>query len=151
MVLKPSMIAAATMAKAPMTTLATFFASACFSSPNRRRPHRMPISEFVFHRGNAMVSPTSRMANTVRVFATAQRAPARTAQTIRCLFSLRSAKTDRVPFNRVGKVHLAINTPATMHNEIENGEKPELTNFVGASAAPSHTPAAKPQKTPMVW
>jgi hypothetical protein len=35
-----------------------------------------------------------------------------------------------------------------MHNEIANGENPELTSFVGASAAPSHTPAVKPQITP---
>jgi hypothetical protein len=35
-----------------------------------------------------------------------------------------------------------------MHNEIANGENPEFTNFVGASAAPSQTPAVKPQMTP---
>jgi hypothetical protein len=35
-----------------------------------------------------------------------------------------------------------------MHNEIAKGEKPEFTSFVGASAAPSHTPAVKPQITP---
>jgi hypothetical protein len=35
-----------------------------------------------------------------------------------------------------------------MHKEIAKGEKPELTSFVGASAAPSHTPAVKPQITP---
>jgi hypothetical protein len=35
-----------------------------------------------------------------------------------------------------------------MHNEIAKGENPEFTNFVGASAAPSQTPAVKPQITP---
>jgi hypothetical protein len=35
-----------------------------------------------------------------------------------------------------------------MHNEIAKGENPEFTSFVGASAAPSHTPAVKPQITP---
>src|SRR6185437_9455188 len=42
----------------------------------------------------------------------------------------------------------AVNTPATMQSEIANGENPALTSFVGASAAPSHTPAANPQITP---
>jgi len=35
-----------------------------------------------------------------------------------------------------------------MHKEMANGDKPELTSLVGASAAPSHTPAPSPQKTP---
>jgi len=35
-----------------------------------------------------------------------------------------------------------------MHNDIAKGENPEFTSFVGASAAPSHTPAVKPQITP---
>jgi hypothetical protein len=35
--------------------------------------------------------------------------------------------------------------------EIMNGEKPALTNFVGASAVPSQTAAASPQKTPNLW
>jgi hypothetical protein len=48
----------------------------------------------------------------------------------------------------VGKVHRAVKTPATIHNEIAKGENPEFTSFVGASAAPSHTPAVKPQITP---
>jgi hypothetical protein len=35
-----------------------------------------------------------------------------------------------------------------MHSEIAKGENPEFTSFVGASAAPSQTPAVKPQITP---
>ena len=38
-----------------------------------------------------------------------------------------------------------------MHSETANGEKPALTSLVGASAAPSHTPAARPQITPSPW
>src|SRR5258708_7392291 len=38
-----------------------------------------------------------------------------------------------------------------MHSETANGEKPALTSFVGASAAPSQTPAARPQITPNPW
>jgi hypothetical protein len=36
-----------------------------------------------------------------------------------------------------------------MQRDTAKGEKPELTSFVGASAAPSQTPAASPQITPM--
>src|ERR1019366_3837290 len=43
----------------------------------------------------------------------------------------------------------AVNTPATIHSDIAKGESPELTSFVGASAAPSQTPAASPHSTPM--
>jgi hypothetical protein len=35
-----------------------------------------------------------------------------------------------------------------MHSEIANGDSPELTSLVGASAPPSHTPAASAQATP---
>ena len=42
----------------------------------------------------------------------------------------------------------AVKTPATMQSEIAKGEKPAVTSFVGASAAPSHSPAAMPQITP---
>ena len=150
MVLKPSMIAATTIASAPRSTFAIFLRSACLSSPNKRRPHKIPTRELVFQRGKAIVRPTSRIANTVRVLATAHNAPARMAQTIKCLFSFRSTTTERVPLSNVGMVHRAIKTPETMHNEIANGENPEFTSLVGASAAPSHTPAARPQSTPMV-
>jgi len=66
----------------------------------------------------------------------------------RCLLAARSAKTYREPLSRVGIVQRAVKTPATMHSEIANGDRPELTSLVGASAAPSHTPAANPQATP---
>jgi hypothetical protein len=35
-----------------------------------------------------------------------------------------------------------------MQSETANGERPVFTSFVGASAAPSHTPAVNPQITP---
>ena len=35
-----------------------------------------------------------------------------------------------------------------MPSEIRNGEKPIVTSFVGASAMPSHAPAASPHITP---
>src|ERR1700677_3612741 len=148
MVLKPSMIAAATMQTLPHTTLAIFFACAPCSSRNSSLPHSRPTSALVFHKGNAVASPTSRIANTVSVFATAHSAPARIAQTTRCFLQKRSAKTYVVPLSRVGNVQRAVKTPATMHSETANGERPALTNLVGASAAPSQTPAARPQITP---
>jgi len=36
-----------------------------------------------------------------------------------------------------------------MQREMAYGERPELTSLVGASAAPSQTPAARPHRTPM--
>jgi hypothetical protein len=38
-----------------------------------------------------------------------------------------------------------------MQSEIAYGERPVLTSFVGASAAPSHAPAPRPQSTPIPW
>jgi hypothetical protein len=35
-----------------------------------------------------------------------------------------------------------------MQSEIANGDRPELTSLVGASAAPSQTPAPSPHATP---
>jgi hypothetical protein len=35
-----------------------------------------------------------------------------------------------------------------MASEIKKGDSPAITSFVGASAAPSHAPAAKPHMTP---
>src|SRR6185437_429668 len=148
MVLKPSITAAATIATVPSTTLATFARLAPFSSPKSSRPHRIPISEFVFHRGNAIARPTSRMANTVSVLATAHSMPARIAKGINCVLRRRSRNTARVPLSRVGTLQRAVNTPATMHREIAYGDRPVLTSLVGASAAPSHTPAPMPHSTP---
>src|SRR2546423_5013482 len=148
MVLNPSTTAPAKMATAPNTTFETFFASAPFNSLNSSHPHSSPISVFIFHNGNATARPTSRIAKTVNVLATAQMAPARIAHTMRCFFSARSLNTYLVPFNNVGNVQRAVNTPATMHSETAKGENPAFTSLVGASAAPSHTPAANPQATP---
>src|SRR6185312_3796230 len=142
------MIAAATIATAPIKTLATVERLAPRSSPNRSQPQKIPTRELAFHNGKAIARPTSRIANTVSVFATAQRAPASSAQTIRCFLRIRSAITYRVPLSRVGRVQRAVNTPATMHRETAKGERPVLTSLVGASAAPSHTPAPRPQRTP---
>src|SRR5437763_9037953 len=147
MVLKPSKIAAVMIAMAPMTTLVMVVRVAPRNSPNRSHPQNSPIREFAFHRGNAIARPTSRMAKTVSVFATAHRAPANSDQTMRCFFRDKSEKTYRVPLSKVGKVQRAVKTPATMHKEIAMGDKPELTSFVGASAAPNHTPAPSPQAT----
>src|SRR5258708_24167126 len=36
-----------------------------------------------------------------------------------------------------------------MQSEIAYGDRPELTSLVGASAAPSHTPAPSPHSTPI--
>ena len=47
----------------------------------------------MFHKGNAMDSPTLRMAKTVSVFATAHSMPATMPQTMRCGFSRKSAHT----------------------------------------------------------
>src|SRR5579884_1595119 len=142
------MIAAATMATAPSRTFVTVERLAPRSSPNRSHPQKIPTRELAFHNGKAIAKPTSRIANTVNVFATAHRAPASNAHTIRCFFRIRSATTYRVPLSSVGKVQRAVNTPATMHRETANGERPVLTSLVGASAAPSHTPAPRPQRTP---
>ncbi len=49
--------------------------------------------ELAFQSGNATARLTSRMAKTVRVFATAQSAPASRAQTIRCFPPSASVKT----------------------------------------------------------
>src|SRR5579884_4497975 len=48
----------------------------------------------------------------------------------------------------MGTVQRATNTPATIPSEIRNGENPSVTSLVGASAAPSHAPAASPHATP---
>ena len=48
-------------------------------------------------------------------------------------------------------VQRAVKTPATMASEMAKGDRPELTSLVGASAAPSQTPAARAQATPRAW
>jgi len=59
-----------------------------------------------------------------------------------------SARTEEVPRTRAGRLHRARKTPMTMISEITIGETPMETSFVGASAAPSHAPAVKPQRMP---
>ncbi|HEV2113425.1 MAG TPA: hypothetical protein VGR50_04705, partial [Terriglobales bacterium] len=49
---------------------------------------------------------------------------------------------------RAGKLQRARNTPRTIKSETPRGETPNSTSFVGASAAPSHAPAPKPQRIP---
>src|SRR5579875_2712013 len=88
-----SMTALTTMAMAPPRTLAQLLALAPFSSWKKNQPQNRPTRVLVFQRGKAMERPTSRMAKTVNVLATAQRAPARTAQTMRWGRLRRSRKT----------------------------------------------------------
>ena len=128
--------------------LGDVFAARAFEFPNNNQPQKMPTSELVFQSGKAMARPTSRMAKTVRVLATAHSIPARIAMGMRWRLLARSAKTLRVPLSSVGRVQRAVKTPATMQSEMAKGDRPVLTSLVGASAAPSHTPAARPQSTP---
>jgi len=108
----------------------------------------MPIRLLEFHSGNAMLNPTSRIAKTVSVFATAHKQPASNAQITRCGARRTSARTEEVPSTKAGKLRRARKTPVTMINEMTTGEIPMVTSFVGASAAPSQAPAVKPEKTP---
>src|SRR6516164_3918310 len=78
------------MALAPPTTFAQLAGPAPRSSRKKNQPQKTPTKLFTFHKGKAMESPTSRTAKIVRVFPTAQRDPARTAQITRCDFSRRS-------------------------------------------------------------
>jgi hypothetical protein len=108
----------------------------------------MPSKLLLFQRGKAMLSPTSRTAKMVSVFATAHKQPASTAQTMRCGACRRSAAMYDVPWIKAGKVQRARNTPITMPSEITTGDSPSVTSFVGASAAPSHAPAVSPHSIP---
>src|SRR3954471_526291 len=136
------------ISSAPPITPSQRRRSAPRSSPKNRTPQMIPSRLLLFHNGKAMLSPTSRTAKIVRVLATAHRHPARIAHTIRCGACLRSAAIYDVPCISAGIVHRARNTPMTMLNEITTGESPSVTNFVGASAAPSHAPAVTPQSIP---
>src|SRR5580698_4963 len=143
-----STVAPPTIATAPPITLAQSLAFDPCSSRNRRHPQASPTRLFVFQSGNAIASPTLRTAKMVSVFPTAHNMPPSTAHTIRCGLSRRSLNRNPVPFSNVGTVQRATNAPITMPIEMMNGEKPSFTSFVGASALPSHTAAARPQKTP---
>src|SRR6266568_3800163 len=118
------------------------------NSLKKRKPQKMPSRLFEFHNGKAMLSPISRIAKMVSVFATAQRHPARTAQIKRWGARRTSARIEAVPRTRAGKLHRARKTPMTMMSEITRGEIPMETSFVGASAAPSQAPAVKPERIP---
>ena len=136
------------MAAAPPSTFIQSFVAEPRSSLNSSQPQNSPTRLLVFHSGKAMERPTSRMAKTVSVLATAHNMPARMAQTMRWGFSLRSMRTKPVPLRATGTVQRATKTPATMPSEMMKGEKPIVTSLVGASAAPSHAPAASPHITP---
>src|SRR3954465_10535886 len=60
-----------TIASEPPSTLTSCARPALRSSLNRSHPQNSPTRLLVFHNGKAMESPTLRIANTVRVLATA--------------------------------------------------------------------------------
>src|SRR5256885_15978769 len=74
--------------------------------------------------------------------------PASTAHTTRCGAWRTSLRTCAVPRMNAGTLHRAKNTPHTMISEMVIGEISGLTTLIGASAPPSHAPAANPQKMP---
>src|SRR5579864_4961675 len=84
----------------------------------------------------------------VSVLATAHMHPASTAHTIRCGAWRTSLRTCEVPRTKAGTLQRARKTPNTMMRETVMGEMSGLTSLMGASAPPSHAPAAKPQKMP---
>src|SRR5579885_300906 len=47
-----------------------------------------------------------------------------------------------------GRLHRARKTPDTISSETTTGETPVCASFVGASAAPSHAPAVRPEAMP---
>ena len=102
-----------------------------------------------FQSGKAMLRPTSRMAKIVIVFATAHKHPASTPQTTRWGAFLTSVRICCVPRSNAGTLQRARNTPITINNETITGEIPIFTSLVGASAAPSHAPALKPERIPI--
>src|SRR5579859_2086728 len=84
----------------------------------------------------------------VSVLATAHMHPASTAQMTRCGACPISARTCAVPRMNAGTLQRARKTPSTMMSETVIGEIVGLTSLMGASAPPSHAPAANPQKMP---
>src|ERR1035438_1553732 len=84
----------------------------------------------------------------VSVLATAHMHPASTAQTMRCGAWRTSLRTPEVPRMNAGTLQRARKTPNTMMREMVIGEISGLTSLMGASAPPSHAPAANPQKMP---
>src|SRR5262250_1514606 len=100
----------------------------------------MPRRLLEFQSGKAMLRPMSRIAKTVSVLAT--------AQMMRCGARRTSARTEEVPRMSAGRLQRARKTPMTMMSEMAMGEMPMETSLVGASAAPSQAPAAKPERMP---
>src|ERR1035441_9813493 len=92
------------MAADPPNTLAHPFTPEPRSSLNSSQPQKRPTRLLVFHSGKATESPTLRIANTVKVLATAQSIPANTAQTMRWAFSRRSSSRKPVPLRAMGTV-----------------------------------------------
>ena len=130
------------------STLSQRSAPALRSSLNNVIPHKIPIRLFMFHSGNAMLSPTSRIAKIVSVLATAHRQPASTPQITKCGACRRSQPICPVPRTKAGTLQRARNTPATISSDTTTGDIPTVTSLVGASAAPSQAPAPKPHKIP---
>ena len=143
-----SSAAPANITAAPPTTPSHRCQPAWRSSLKKRMPQRIPSRLFEFHSGKAMLNPISRIAKIVSVFATDHKQPASTAHTTRCGAWRMSADMDAVPRTSAGTLQRAKNTPTTIMSEITRGEMPAVTSLVGASAAPSHAPAAIPHKTP---
>src|SRR5436305_12807125 len=84
----------------------------------------------------------------VSVLATAHMHPARIAHTTRCGAWRTSARTCDVPRISAGTLQRARKTPHTITSDTVTGEMSGFTSLIGASAPPSHAPAAKPQKIP---
>ena len=149
MVLKPSITAAATMASAPSTTLATFLRARALQLAEQHAPPQNANQRICVpqrkRNGKAHVANGK---NGERVCHGPQHAG-------------HNRDGDQVPvlgkigeylaraLSSVGSVQRAVNTPATMHSEMAYGDSPVVTSFVGASAAPSQTPAPSPHNTPM--
>src|ERR1035437_8373528 len=74
--------------------------------------------------------------------------PASTAHTTRCGAWRTSLRTWDVPRTNAGTLQRARKTPKTIMRETVMGEMSGLMSLMGASAPPSHAPAAKPQKMP---
>src|SRR5256885_11706864 len=70
------------------------------------------------------------------------------AQRIRWEARRASARIELAPRMRAGRLQRARKTPTTMTREMTIGERPRVTSFVGASAAPSQAPAVSPEKIP---
>src|SRR5262249_131366 len=92
--------------------------------------------------------PWRRMSKKHGVGPPAKRPPANTAHPIRCGACCASAYTWLVPRASAARLQRARKTPTTISSEISTGDTPAWTSFVGASAAPSHAPAASPHIMP---